>query len=162
MYLRRWSWKILVPLSVPLCRATCWARRTLSLYLYAEPLVIGASLIQEQDRHHKPIYYVIQVLKDVETRYLNLEKFAFTMVTFSKKLRHYFQGWKIKVIIDQPLRRIIHKPDVSGRLVNWAVVIIHFHLTFVPRTATKAQVLTNFLVECFFPDPQPTSMIVDS
>ena len=102
-----------------------------------------------------------QVLKDAETRYPNLEKFSFALVTASRKLRHYFQGREIKVVTDQPLRKIIHKPDISGRLVNWVVELSQFNLTFVPRTAIKAQALADFVVECNFPDPGTKPMEID-
>ena len=60
------------------------------------------------------VYYIIHVLKDVETRYPNLEKISFALITTSIKLRHYFQGREIWVVTDQPLRKIIHNPDASG------------------------------------------------
>ena len=99
-----------------------------------------------------PVYYVSQVLKDAETRHPNLEKFAFALVTTSRKLRHYFQGREIRVITDQPLRKIIHKPDASGRLINWAVELSQFNLVFLPRTSIKAQALADFVTECSFPE----------
>lgn len=125
-------------------------------------MAVGAALIREQEGEQRPVYYVSQVLKDVETRYPNLEKFAFALVTASRKLRHYFQGREIKVITDQPLRRIIHKPDVSGRLVTWAVEPSQFQLTFIPRTAIKAQVLADFVTECSFPETRSSQMIADA
>nr|XP_017217204.1 PREDICTED: uncharacterized protein LOC108194776 [Daucus carota subsp. sativus] len=130
----------------------------LYLYLSAGPLAVGAALIREEAGQQKPVYYVSQVLKDAETRYPNLEKFAFALITASRKLRHYFQGREIRIVTDQPLRKIIHKPDISGRLVNWAIELSQFSLTFLPRTAVKAQVLADFVVECNFPENQSTPM----
>ena len=49
----------------------------LYLYLSAGPLVVGAALIRDEAGVQMPVYYVSQVLKDAETRYPNLEKFAF-------------------------------------------------------------------------------------
>lgn len=134
----------------------------LYLYLSAGPLAIWAALIWEHEGQLKPVYYVSQVLKEIETRYPNIEKFAFALVMASRKLRHYFQGREIKVITDQPLRRIIPKPDVSGRLVNWVVEHSQFQLTFIPRTTIKAQSLVDFIVECTFSEPQLSSMMIDS
>ena len=56
------------------------------------------------------------------------------------------------------MRKIIHKPDISGRLVNWAIELSQFSLTFLPRTTVKAQVLADFVVECNFPKNQTTPM----
>nr|XP_017227831.1 PREDICTED: uncharacterized protein LOC108203420 [Daucus carota subsp. sativus] len=130
----------------------------LYLYLSAGPLAVGAALIREEAGQQKPVYYVSQVLKDAETRYPNLEKFAFALITASRKLRHYFQGREIRIVTDQPFRKIIHKPDISERLVNWAIELSQFSLTFLPRTAVKAQVLADFVVECNFPENQTTPM----
>ncbi|KAL8114414.1 hypothetical protein AgCh_021316 [Apium graveolens] len=74
---------------------------------------------------------------------------------------HYFQGREIRVVTNQPLRKIIHKPDALGRLVNWAVELIQFNLSFIPRTAIKAQALADFIIECNFPDQDPEPMDMD-
>lgn len=93
----------------------------LSLYLSTGPLAISASLIKWNKGLQHPVYYISQVLKDAETRYPNMEMFALALVQPRRKLRQYFQGREIKVVMNQPLRKIIHKPDVSGRLVNCAI-----------------------------------------
>lgn len=73
----------------------------------------------------------------------------------SRKLRHYFQGREIRMVTDQPLRRILHKPDLSGRMVNWTMKLRQFQLEFVPRTSIKAQALVDFIMECTFPASEP-------
>ncbi|KAL8112855.1 hypothetical protein AgCh_020237 [Apium graveolens] len=127
----------------------------LSLYIAAGPKAVSSALVREEGGIHSPIYYVIQVLKDAETRYPNLEKFALALVHSNRKLRQYFQGREIRVVTYQQLRKIIHKPDASGRLVNWAIELSQFNIKFVPRTAIKAQVLAKFVIECTFPEHQP-------
>ncbi|XP_074377391.1 uncharacterized protein LOC141718919 [Apium graveolens] len=133
----------------------------LYLYLSAGAQSVGAALIREENGKQQPVYYVSQVLKDAETRYPRLEKFVFALVTTSRKLRHYFQGREIKAVTNQPLRKIIHKPDVSGRLVNWAVELSQFNLSFIPRTSIKAQALADFIIECNFPEEEPEPMDMD-
>ncbi|XP_074352736.1 uncharacterized protein LOC141691883 [Apium graveolens] len=127
----------------------------LSLYIAAGPKAVSSALVREEGGMQSPIYYVSQVLKDTETRYPNLEKFALALVHFSRKLRQYFQGREIRVVTDQQLRKIIHKPGASGRLVNWAIELGQFNINFVPQTAIKAQALAEFVMECTFPEPQP-------
>ena len=56
------------------------------------------------------------------------------------------------MVTDQPLRKIIHKPDAFGRLINWAVELSQLNLVFLPRTSIKAQALADFIVECNFPE----------
>ncbi|XP_074346516.1 uncharacterized protein LOC141685307 [Apium graveolens] len=127
----------------------------LSLYITAGPKAISSALIREEGGIQSPIYYVSQVLKDAETRYPNLGKFVLALVHSSSKLRQYFQGREIRFVTDQQLRKIIHKLDASGRLVNWAIELIQFNIKFVSRTAIKAQALAEFVVKCTFPEQQP-------
>ncbi|XP_074363564.1 uncharacterized protein LOC141704145 [Apium graveolens] len=124
----------------------------LSLYIAAGPKAVSSALVREEGGTQSPIYYVSQVLKDAETRYPNLEKFALALVHSSRKLMQYFQGREIRVVTDQQLRKIIHKPDASGRLVNWAIELSQFNIRFVPHTAIKAQALAKFVMECTFPE----------
>ncbi|XP_074373680.1 uncharacterized protein LOC141714031 [Apium graveolens] len=133
----------------------------LYLYLSAGAQSVGSALIREENGTQQPVYYVSQVLKDAETRYPRLEKFAFALVTTSRKLRHYFQGREIRIVTNQPLRKIIYKPDISGRLVNWAVELSQFNLSFIPRTTIKAQALADFIIECNFPKEDQQTMDTD-
>ncbi|XP_074323710.1 uncharacterized protein LOC141660621 [Apium graveolens] len=129
------------------------------LYIAAGERAVSSALIREENGSQNPVYYVSQVLKDAETRYPNLEKFALALVHSSRKLRQYFQGREIKVITNQPLRKIIHKPDASGRLVNWAIKLSQFNIKFISRTTIKAQTLTKFVMECTFPEVPETPRI---
>ena len=52
-----------------------------------------------------------------------------------------------------PLRAIFQKPDLSGRLVKWAIELGQHDISYVPRTAIKSQVLADFTAE-FAPDIQ--------
>ena len=130
----------------------------LSLYLSASNAAVGAVLIKDEGGRQQPIYYVSQVLKDAETRYPSVEKFAYALVMASRKLRHYFQGRDIKVITNQPLKKILHKPDLSGRLINWAVELSQFNISYEPRKAIKAQALSDFIVECSFGNQEHNSL----
>ncbi|XP_074374562.1 uncharacterized protein LOC141714969 [Apium graveolens] len=122
----------------------------LSLYIAAGPKAVSSVMVREEGGTQNPVYYVSQVLKDAETRYPNLEKFALALIHSSRKLRQYFQGREIRVVMDQQLRKVIHKPDASRRLVNWAIEVSQFNMKFVPRTAIKVQALAEFVMECTF------------
>ncbi|GMH07043.1 hypothetical protein Nepgr_008883 [Nepenthes gracilis] len=58
---------------------------------------------------------------------------------------------RIVVLTDQPLKGILQKPDVSGRLVKWAIELGEFDIEFRPRPAIKAQALADFIVETTTP-----------
>ncbi|XP_074351570.1 uncharacterized protein LOC141690693 [Apium graveolens] len=134
----------------------------LSLYIAADLKAVSSALVREEGGMQNPIYYVSQVLKHAKTWYPNLEKFSLALVHSSRKLRQYFQGREIRVVTDQQLRKIIHKPDAFGRLVNWAIKLSQFNIKFVPRTEIKAQALAKFVMECTFPEqhlPSPQEIV---
>ncbi|KAK1363786.1 hypothetical protein POM88_039347 [Heracleum sosnowskyi] len=77
-----------------------------------------------------------------------IEKFALALIMASRKLRPYFQAHKIEVLTNYPLRNILNSPQVSGRLIKWAIELGEFDIKYKPRTTIKAQTLANFMVEC--------------
>ena len=88
-----------------------------------------------------------KALRDAETRYTKLEKLTLALVMVAKKLRPYFQCHPITVLTTFPLKTILHKPELSGRLTKWAVELNEFDITFKPRTTIKSQVLTDFITD---------------
>ncbi|GJT40208.1 hypothetical protein Tco_0940073 [Tanacetum coccineum] len=53
----------------------------------------------------------------------------------------------IKVITDQPIKQILNKPEVSGKLAKYAVELGAYNITYVPQNTVKGQVLADFLNE---------------
>ncbi|GKC63909.1 reverse transcriptase domain-containing protein [Tanacetum coccineum] len=64
----------------------------------------------------------------------------------------------IAVITDQPIKQIISRPDVAGRLQKWSVMLGEHNITYRPRTSVKGQILADFLVEK--PDDAPADTSV--
>ncbi|XP_022860948.1 uncharacterized protein LOC111381405 [Olea europaea var. sylvestris] len=108
---------------------------------------VSGVLVKEKGRVQQPIYYVSKVLLDAETRYTLAEQLALTLVMAVRKLRPYFQLHPIVVLTNQLLRHILQKPDVSGRLLKWAIELGEFDIEFKPRPAIKAQALADFIAE---------------
>ena len=77
------------------------------------------SLIREEEKVQKPVYYANRALHGVEERYPPMEKLAFTLVTAARKLKPYFQAHTVVVLIDKPLRRAMSNPDAVGRLARF-------------------------------------------
>ena len=72
-----------------------------------------------------------------------MEKLAFSLVTTARKLRPYFQAYVINVLIDDLLKKAMHKLEAVGRLIQWAVELSEFDVRYRPREAIKAQVLRS-------------------
>ena len=87
--------------------------------------------------------------------YLQLEKLVLALVSASRKLSHYFQTYTIVVVTEHPLKTLFRKADFSGRISKWAVELGQYDIKYQPRTAIKAQVLADFIVEFTSPSSAP-------
>ncbi|XP_021996073.1 uncharacterized protein LOC110893270 [Helianthus annuus] len=119
----------------------------LLLYLSASKTTISAVMMVEREGKQIPIYFISRTLKGPEERYMPLEKLALALVFASRRLRRYFQRHKVTLVTDQPLQKVLRKPEQSGRLAKWAVELGEHSLEFKPRTAMKGQILADFLAE---------------
>ena len=108
---------------------------------------ISSALIEEEGRVQKPVYYTSRALRGAETRYPQIEKLAFALITASRKLRHYFQAHIINVMTDHPLKKAMNKLEAAGRLIQWAVELSEFDIKYLPRHSIKAQALADFIAE---------------
>ncbi|RVX22892.1 hypothetical protein CK203_008143 [Vitis vinifera] len=62
-----------------------------------------------------------RVMTDVETRYSKIEQTALALRSAAQKLRPYFQSHPVVILTNQPLHSILHKSDLSGRMLQWAI-----------------------------------------
>lgn len=120
---------------------------TLFLYLTVAEEAINAVLVRKESMMQHPIYYVSRDLNGLESQYTSAEKLAFFLVHVARRLKPYFLAHRISVRTDQPLRRILTKPEASGRLTKWAVELDEYDLLYKSRTTIKAQALTDFIAE---------------
>lgn len=95
-----------------------------------------------------PVYYLGRAIKDPEARYSPLEKVVFTLITTMRRLMPYFQAHLVQVLTDQPLASVYTSLASSSRMVKWAVELMQYVLEYMPHSTIKAQVLTDFIIEC--------------
>jgi hypothetical protein len=76
-----------------------------------------------------------------------LEKNSYTVVMASRKLRHYFEAFKVRVTSDRGLGELFRNPEAYVRIAKWTAELSGYHITFEPRTTIKSQVLANFIVD---------------
>nr|GEW42531.1 reverse transcriptase domain-containing protein [Tanacetum cinerariifolium] len=70
-----------------------------------------------------------------------------TYEAITRRLWRYFQAHPITVITDQPVKQIMSRPDVAGRLQKWSIMLGEHNITYRPRTSVKGQILADFLIE---------------
>jgi hypothetical protein len=130
----------------------------LLLYVAASPHAVSAALVQEQDREGTtrqcPVYYVSEVLTTSKFNMTKLEKNSYAVVMASRKLRHYFEAFKVRVTSDTGLGKLFRNPEPSVRIAKWAAELSGYHITFEPRTAIKSLVLVDFIVDWIGPTGQ--------
>jgi hypothetical protein len=109
--------------------------------------VISTAIVVERSKEghtfgvQRPMYFVSEV------RYPVVQKLLYAMLITSRKLRHYFDKYKITVITDFPLADILHNPNATGCISKWAVELGPLSIDFKPRTAIKSQALVDFMAE---------------
>lgn len=91
------------------------------------------------------------MLKWEELRYQKIERLILTVVITTWKLRYYFQGYHIIVGTNYPIKEVLKKPNLAGRLVAWAIELSEYDIKFMPRSCIKSQLLYDFLNELSSP-----------
>ncbi|GJZ81401.1 reverse transcriptase domain-containing protein [Tanacetum coccineum] len=100
-------------------------------------------------------YNQIQMSEDDEektTFYTDQGTYCYMKMPFGLKnagatLCRYFEAHPIRVTTDQPIKQILNKPEVSGKLAKYAVELGAYNIMYVPRNAIKGQVLADFINE---------------
>jgi hypothetical protein len=123
----------------------------LLLYIVASHIAVSAALVQEQDRDDKnqqcPVYYISEVLTTSKCNMTELEKISYAVIMASRKLRHYFEAFKVRVTLGRGLGELFRNPKASARIAKWAAELSGYNIIFKPRTAIKSQVLADFIVD---------------
>ena len=99
----------------------------LLLYIAATTHVVSTVIVVErlEEGHaysvQRPVYFISEVLSESKVRYPSIQKLLYGILITTRKLRHYFDEYKISVITDFPLGDILHNRDATGRISKWAV-----------------------------------------
>ncbi|GKC85383.1 reverse transcriptase domain-containing protein [Tanacetum coccineum] len=101
----------------------------------------------EREAKQMPVYFVSRALQGPEINYTPVEKSVLALVHASKRLKRYFQAHPIIVITDQPIKQVLSKPEIAGRLQKWSIELGEYDIQYRPRTSVKGQILADFIVE---------------
>ena len=98
---------------------------------------MNAVLFRQENKKQRPVFYVSRMLLDAKTRYSAIEKMVLALVNAKKKLSHYFETHPINVITDFPIKQILSKRNLSGRLTKWAIDLGVYDIRYVPSAVKK-------------------------
>ncbi|CAM8896658.1 unnamed protein product [Rhodiola kirilowii] len=123
--------------------------KPLILYVAAQEKSLGAMCAQETgERKERPLYYLSRTLVGAELNYSPIEKICLALVFAVQKLRHYIQAHTVHVVSKaDPIKYILSRPVLSGRLAKWAMLLKQYDLVFVPQRATKGQAIADFFAD---------------
>ncbi|XP_020209305.1 uncharacterized protein LOC109794226 [Cajanus cajan] len=119
----------------------------LLLYLAVADNAISSALMQTDGKKQIPIYFISRVLQATEKRYQTIEKLILALITSARQLRPYFQSHQIVVKTDYPIKQILRKPDLPGRMTTWSIELSEYGIRYESRGALKAQCLADFIAE---------------
>jgi hypothetical protein len=92
-----------------------------------------------------------------------MEKLTYAVVMAARKLRHYFQSYKITVATSYLLRDMFENREASGRIVKWATQLAEHTIIFTSQSAIKSQVLADFIADWTPSSPgqeRPTTEVI--
>jgi hypothetical protein len=126
-------------------------RSPLLLYVSASNSAVSAVLVQEKEEEGKLkkilVYFALEALSGSKIFYFELAKIAYTVIMAARKLRHYFEGHRIRVITNQPLNDLFVNREASTRIIKWGAELSEYIVDFERRSAIKSQVLADFVVD---------------
>jgi hypothetical protein len=121
------------------------------LYVSASSSAVSAVLVQKKEEEGKlkqiPVYVASEALSGSKIFYSELEKIAYAVIIAARKLRHYFEGHRIRVITNQSLNDLFANREASTRIIKWGAELSEYVVDFERRSAIKSQVLADFIVD---------------
>lgn len=88
----------------------------------------NVALIKDDNKIQKLVYFINRALQNPELWYPRVEMVILALVFSAYKLHPYFWAHLIIVKTDQPIKKILHHPDLVGRMVTWAIEFLEYGL----------------------------------
>ena len=113
--------------------------RPLILYITALEGSLGALLAQNNENDNSnSLYYLSRTLVVAEHNYSPTEKTCLALIFAVQKLRHYLLAHPVQLIYRaNPLKYIMTRLTLSGRLAKWALLLSEFEIQYIPQKAVK-------------------------
>jgi hypothetical protein len=80
----------------------------------------------------------------------------------ARKLRHYFEAHRVRVLMNQPLNDIFRNRYSSSRIAKWAMELSEHVIEFEKRSAIKSQVLTDFIADWMESSSYTEGTVIDT
>jgi hypothetical protein len=140
------------------------------MYVSTMHVTISGALVQEREiskegrklSHQVPIYFISKALTGSKKYYSEIKKICYGIVMSARKLQHYFEAHRVRVLMNHSLNDIFGNRDSSGRIGKWTMELSELVVDFEKRSAIKSQVMLNFIADWTKPSGYTEGTMVDT
>jgi hypothetical protein len=99
----------------------------------------------DENGHDHPIHFTNRQLISVDKNYIVIEQ-GLVVIFSLKKFHHYLLGYKAKIVTDhKALTYLVNKPNPSGRLARWLLLMEEFDIDIIHRPRRRHGNVDGFI-----------------